>query len=289
MVARLAFCNDCDYSDLDTARAVWRVFEDHGLPVQDSFWLLDPTGSELALFRGSVAEKGPRHDELLEELAAGRLGILHGGGNFSEMFMPVRPTREGVGAALEWLRARARVPRVWSNHGDHGDLTNIGAARPTYQQGDDPGSGAYVLDLLLQRGVRWFWTDNHATNDFVRRADPTGPDPLVVRERCRSGHEVSCFWRYRGALPKAPDAHTLCRQLTPAHLDALVAADGVCVIYQHLSIHRDASGKAFTARRPVFDAENLAALAHLARLRDQGALVVERVEDLLAACDPVRA
>lgn len=283
MVARLAFCNDCDFADLDTARAVWRALDDHGLPFEDSFWLLDPMGSELALFRGSVAEPGPRHDELLHELAAGRLGILHGAGNFTRgTGCTVPPTREAVAGALAFLRERARVPAVWTNHGDEGDITNIGAALPRYHEGDDPGSGAYVLDLLLQAGVRWFWTDNHATNEFVRR-----PDQLVVREPTRSGHVIPCFWRYRGALPKAPDARTLRLQLTQEHLDALVAQDGVCVVYQHLCVHRDGVGTPRTAGRPVFDRENLDALARVARLREQGALQVLKVSELLAACAPV--
>ncbi len=291
MPALLAFCNDVDFSDRATSEEVRRILgSELGIAAEDSFWIFDPNGSERALFKRSLDEKGPRHEEVLEEIASGRLSILHGAGNFDAASTDVRAGRALVAGGLAYLRERARVPRVWTNHGDPGNVQNIGAGAPTYHEGDDPGSGAYVLDLLLQSGVRYFWADHHATNTFSLSADPTSRNPLVVRERARSGHSIECFFRYRGALPKAPDAQTLGLQLTRENLDRLVETEGACVIYQHWCVHRDGSGRPFTAGRPVFPEASLAGLRHVAGLRDRGLLRVLPVAKLLDECaGPARA
>ena len=283
--AALAFCNDTDFADWRTYREVHRVLgEEFGLPAQDSFWLFDPAGSEMALFRGSLEEKGARHDELLEEIGAGRLAVLHSAGNFSRSNTGIRPSRHLVEGGLDYLARHGQLPAVWTNHGDEGDIQNIGGQSPTYHEGDDPSSNAYILDLLLQGGVRFFWTDHHASNGFVFSADgPPGP-PLLVKEKTRAGFEISCFHRYRGALPQAPDAGTLSRQLTEENLTQLAESGGVTVIYQHWCVHRDADGRPHRATSPVFSPDNLAALARLADYRDRKFVRVVPLTELLNEC-----
>lgn len=285
MKPALAFCNDTDFGHWRAYQEVHRILgEELGLPVQDSFWLFDPAGSDLALFKASLDEKGPRHDELLEEIRNGRAAILHSAGNFSRTDTEVRPSRTLIAEGLAYLKEHARVPIVWTNHGDEGNIQNIGGERPTYQQGDDPASDAYVLDLLLQHGVRFFWTDHHATNDFVCSTNGAGGRPLLVRERTRAGFEITCFHRYRGALPKAPDARTLRLQLTEEHLASLAGSGGATVIYQHWCVHRDAEGRPYGATSPVFSPENLAGLRRLADYRDGGGVRVLPLTDLLREC-----
>jgi len=285
MLPSLAFCNDVDYSNWATYREVHRVLsEEYGLPAEDSFWLFDPRGSEMALFKKSLHEKGPRHDELLEAMAKGRLPILHGGGNFSCSNTEVRSSRSLIGAGLAYVRERGVMPTIWTNHGDDGDIQNIGGSAWTYQQGDDPASAAYILDLLLQGGARFFWTDRHASNDFVFSAKRSGKQPLLVKERTRSGHNITCFFRYRGALPKAPDAQTLGLQLSGVNLDRLVRTGGVTVIYQHWGVHRDQEGRPRTACEPIFPAESLAGLRRLQQYRDRGLIRVVPLTKLLNDC-----
>ena len=157
MVATLALCNDIDFADWDTYRAAHHELrEEFGIDAEDSFWLFDPAGSDMALFKSSLNEKGPRHDELLADIQIGRLNILHAAGNFDFATTDQRPTRRMIADGLDYLAEHARVPEVWTNHGDTGNLQNIGWPGCTYQCGDNPAADSYVLDLLLQHGVRYF-------------------------------------------------------------------------------------------------------------------------------------
>lgn len=284
MMPTLAFCNDTDFAHWKAYREVHRILdEEFGFPAQDSFWLFDPAGSELALFKGSQEEKGPRHDEVLEEVRSGRLAILHSAGNFSRVNTDVRPSRGLIEEGLAYLEEHAPMPTVWTNHGDEGDIQNIGGGRPTYQEGDDPSSDAYILDLLLQKGIKFFWTDHHSRNEFVFSAGAAGT-PLLVKERTRAGYEITCFHRYRGALPQAPDARTLSVQLADENLARLAENGGVTVIYQHWCVHRDADGRPYGATSPVFTRDSLAALKRLADYRDRGRMRVVLLTDLLREC-----
>lgn len=283
MPATLAFSNDIDFADWATYREAHHVLRNEfGIDADESFWLFDPAGSDLALFKGSVAEKGPRHDELLQDIVDRRLTILHSAGNFTQCPPEVRCTRGMVAEGLSYLKAHAPMPFVWVNHGGVADIQNIGGEQPVYQQGDDPASTAYLLDLLLQEGFRYFWQDRGSSNEFVLAA-PDRRDSILYTERTRSGHTITCFRRYRGALERAPDAQTLGQQLTPDNLAALVAARGTTIIYQHWCAHRDATGRPFTAGRPVFPPASLDALRRVAALRDQGVLQLPRLTALLDA------
>ena len=288
--AALAFCNDIDFADWSTYREAHRVlWECFGIDAEDSFWLFDPAGSEMALFKSSLSEKGTYHDEILEEVRAGRLAILHGAGNFDRLTTDLRPSRGLIGEGLAYLHEHACIPPIWSNHGDEGNIQNIGWPGAGYQQGDDPASECYVLDLLLQHGVRFFWTDRHCTNSFVCGRGSAGEQALIRLEMTRSGTPIHCFIRYRGALPKAPDAQTLGLQLTEEHLQSLIDQGGATVIYQHWCVHRDAERRPFTAGRPVFPLESMNALRRLADARDKGLLRIQRCAALLAECSQASA
>jgi len=278
----LAFCSDVDFADWGTYREVHRILGDEfGFETEDSFWLFDPSGSDLALFRGSLESKGPRHDELLEEIRSGRLAVLHGAGNFDRTQTRLRPCRSMIADGLAYLKEYATVPRVWTNHGDEGNIQNIGWPGASYQQGDDPSSSVYLLDLLMSYGVQFFWTDRLTTNSFVFR-NPGGEGPALVRhEDNRAGLAMHGFFRYRGALRKAPDAQTLGLQLTEEHLRALVDGRGDTIIYQHWCVHRGPDLRPRTAGRPVFPPESEVALRRLSKMRDEKLLRVSRASCLL--------
>lgn len=285
--AALAFCNDIDFADWETYCETHRVLrESYGIEVEDSFWLFDPGGSEMALFKSDLSEKGPRHDELLEHIRDGRLDILHSAGAFDRLTTRIVPSRGLIAEGLAYLREHARVPAVWTNHGDEGNIQNIGWGGATYHQGDDPSSDCYILDILQQYGVRYYWTDRLYTHDFVSSRDGQGAPAIVRREPTRAGMTIQGFVRYRGALPKAPDAQSLAKQLTEEHMRQLVERGGAVVIYQHWCVHRDIDGRPFTARRPVFPTESQQALKHLADLRDRGLVEVRKTYELLQACQP---
>lgn len=286
--ASLAFCNDIDFADWATFCEVHRcLYEEFGIDSDESFWLFDPAGSEMSLFKSSLSEKSPKHDELLDAVSQGRLSVLHALGNFDSVTATRRPCRALFAEGLWYLREKAKVPSVWTNHGDTGNIQNIGWPKCSYQQGDDPSSDVYIADLLRQHGVRYYWTDRHCTNDFICGRTPKDAQPILRMEATRSGWDLCCFLRYRGALPKAPDAETLAKQITDEHLDALEARRGVVVIYQHWCVHRDAEGRPHTAGRPVFPAESRRALAKLASRRDRNSLRLCRIGELLDECRPI--
>ena len=285
MNSAIAFCNDIDYADWNAYKEVHRVFEEEfGIYTEDSFWLFDPNGSDMALFKNNISEKGPKHDELLEDIKSGRLTILHSAGNFSRMFTDKRPTRQLVQEGLEYLKQYAKVPIIWTNHGDEGDIQNIGGRVHTYQQGDLPGTEVYILDLLLQYGFKFFCTDTNLINEFVLSVDNTGK-PLIEKVKTKSGYTINTFNRYRGPLPKAPDAETLWMQLSDNNLDSLIKGQGNTIIYQHWCVHRDSKGKPFTAEKPIFPKESYDALEKLAKLHSEGKLAIRKVMDLLLSIE----
>ncbi len=277
----IAFCNDIDFATWSSYREVHRCLrEEYGLDLEDSFWLFDPLGSELALFKSSLKQKGTYHDEILEEIRRRRLTILHACGNFDRN-TAFQPTRRLLAEGLDYLRRHASIPSIWTNHGDEGNIQNIGWRDATYQQGDLPSSDAFILDMLLQQGIRYFWTDRHTSNDFVFAPPGRAGQRIVHQEMTRAGLTINAFVRYRGSLPKAPDAETLGKQLSQAHLEALIAQRGDVVIYQHWCVHRASDGRAFTARPPIFPAESKQALQRLARHRDRNELRILPLADLL--------
>ena len=271
----LAFCNDCDFGAWNTYQEVRSTFHALGLPFEDSFWLFDPHGSDFGLFKSNLREKGPKHDELLEEIAAGRLTVLHGGANLDNG-AGLPEFRANLAAGLEYLKTQARIPRIWTNHGDENNRQNIGYGPLTHHAGDNPGAEAYCLDILLHYGLEYFWTDADYDNEHFCL------NPVVIRARAQNGQSIFRFRRFRGPLPKAPDAQTLSWQLREEHLAELERAKGCTILYQHWHVHRTGEGRPYTAASPVFPADSHARLARLAQKHAAGHIQVMPLADLLA-------
>lgn len=278
MAIKLAFCSDCDLQTWDGYRAVHGFLDDLGMPAGDSFWLFDPSGGEMALFGKDCREKGPRHDELLAEIAAGRLDVLHSAGSYGERFAQgLAPNRELIAEALDYLATHARVPKIWSNHGDANNIQNIGGASPLpYHNGDLPGSRCYLMDLLLQHGFEYFWIDGRLT---VKAGQPSR---LVARERTRSGHDIKVFQRFIGEMPWSPNGQNVALQINQANLDAWLENDQNVILYQHWGCHHDADFWAYTPSGHPLTEESQKALRWLAERRDKGEVEIVRLADLLA-------
>ena len=272
--ATLAFSNDCDFGNWDTYCEVRSVFSELGLPFEDSFWLFDPGGSDFGLFKSSMKEKGPRHDELLEEIAAGRLAVLHGGANLDETPL-AGPFREALAEGLTYLEEKARVPKIWVNHGSENNRQNIGYNANTYHRGDTPGNDFYCLDLLTGHGVEFFWTDADYDNDHFCLS------PVMLRAYARDGREIYRFRRFRGSLPKAPDAQTLSWQLNEEHLCRLENTGGGTVIYQHWHVHRTSDGSPHTALTPVFPKKTIQSLTVLAQKHQNSTIQLLPLREML--------
>lgn len=286
MAIKLAFCSDCDLQTWDGYRAIHGFLGDLGMPAGDSFWLFDPSGGEMALFGRDCREKGPRHDEILAEIAAGRLDVLHSAGSYGARFAQgLAPQRELVAEALDYLAAHARVPKIWTNHGDACNIQNIGGSAPLpYHNGDLPGSKCYLMDLLLQHGFEYFWIDRHLT---VNAEEPVR---LVARERTRSGHDINVFNRFMGVMPWAPNGQNVALQINRKNLESWLENDQDIILYQHWGCHHDADSRAYSPTGHPLTEESQQALRWLAECRDKGEVEIVGLGELLAeqAAEPLR-
>jgi SAM-dependent methyltransferase len=276
-MVKLAFCNDCDLQTWAGYKAVHATLDALKLPAGDSFWLFDPSGNEMGLFRRDCTEKGPRHDELLEEIRAGRIDVFHSAGQYSARFgQGLRPNRKSIAEALDYLAKHARIPRIWSNHGDELCVQNIGAATPLgYHCGDDPASDCYILDLFFDAGVKYFWTDGRLV------VDAGTPHRIVATEETRSKHSIKVFSRFIGKMPWAPNAQNFSLQLNDQNLDCWLANDQNIVIYQHWGCHHDENRWAYSPKGDPLTEESRHALEWLSSRCAEGKVEVVRLIDLL--------
>ncbi|MDD5218574.1 MAG: FkbM family methyltransferase [Candidatus Omnitrophica bacterium] len=274
---RLAFSNDCDLMSWDGYRRVHAFLDSLGLSAGDSFWLFDPSGSEMALFRQDTEHLGPRHRELMDAINAGRLDILHSVGSYGAPFnRGYKPSRKLTEQGLAYLKKHGKVPKIWTNHGDACNIQNIGGAFPSdYHHGDDPKDEAFILDLLLDYGVEFFWLDRLLVQDVHE------PYRLCDSEKCRSGHVIKTFRRFWG-LTQSPNANNLCAQIRPDRLEAIRRLSQNTVIYTHWGLHHGSDGKPFMITDELpFSEESQKALGRLANYNREGKISVMRLYDVL--------
>lgn len=258
-------------------REVHAVLDEFQLPAGDSFWLFDPSGSDMALFTHDLSNKGPRHDEILEEIHAGRIDVLHSAGSYGEKFnRGYRPNRKMIGGALEYLQMNGVSPKIWSNHGDVYNFQNLGGSHPSaHHQGDLPGSEAYVLDLLLQFGIEFFWLDRLLVSDAEIAYR------IVGTESSRDGHRINTFTRFSG-LPVGPNGQNLAQQLSISNLESLRRNQQSTVLYQHWGCDHDENNHAFTPEPgKTLGGASIEALRRLAEAHSAGSIRVCGLYELL--------
>lgn len=271
-----AFCSDCDFMTWEGYREVHSVLDSLKLPAGDSFWLFDPSGSDMALFTYDLKHKGPRHDELLEEIVTGRIDVLHSAGSYGAKFnMGFRPERTLVAGALEYLAKNGATPKIWSNHGDLFNTQNIGGSAPAaHHRGDLPDSEVFILDLLLEFGIEFFWLDRLLfgnSSDVYR---------VVGQEKSRSGHTINTFARFYG-LQSSPNAQNLGDQLSAVNLANFSANRQSTILYQHWGCHHDQSNAAYSPKGKVLADSSIAGLERLAEAHHSNKVRVVRLYELL--------
>jgi SAM-dependent methyltransferase len=276
MTVEIAFCNDCDLMSWRGYLEVHGFFDSLNIPARDSFWLFDPSGSDMALFTHDINHKGPRHNELLEGISSGRFDVLHSAGSYGAKFNAgYKPNRKLVAQGLEYLAKHARVPNIWSNHGDVNNIQNIGGAFPgDHHKGDIPESEIYIIDLLIEHGIKYFWLDRLLVTDDGL------PCRIVAEEMCRSGHIIKTFSRFNG-VDWAPNGQNLYQQITPERLTRLIELKQDIVLYQHWGCHHTSDRTAYTPTGDALVKESRDALLRLADLYHKGELKVTHLYDLL--------
>ena len=250
-----------------------------GMPAGDSCWLFDPSGGDFGLFTHDVQHPGPQHHWLLDEIAAGRIDILHSAGSYGAQFnRGYAPQRDEIARALDYLAAHAGVPRIWTNHGDACNRQNIGGRYPSaHHEGDLPGSDSYCLDLLEAHGVKHFWLDRLVVRD------EHAAYRVVADERCRDGRTIATFQRFLSSTVEwSPNAQNFADQLRSDHFDAFVANEQDVVLYTHWGCHHEGH-RAFTPQGEVLTRASRTALEQFAARASAGTIRIVGLGELLAA------
>lgn len=150
-----------------------------GLEVSDSFWFW-ANGNYFSLYHNHPAgpqARASEYDYIVEMAKAGWLDTLHGFGTWGGDY---RVSRVEMERALTEMAALGVRPALYVNHGGGRHMAhNLGGVWGTYQQGDDPSSESYCLDLLLDHGFRYFWTD------MMYESDKFGNDSWWPDDRSR--------------------------------------------------------------------------------------------------------
>lgn len=266
----VAFANDCDSLTWANYKYVHGMMNSLKLSAGDSFWLFSPDNSDMALFLNDTGSKASNHDNILGEIKEGRIDVLHGIGAYGKT--PCYPSRDDVRRAFDYLDRHGCKIRVWSNHGNSNHVHNMAARGPrTYQQGDLPFSEHYVLDIVLEYGVEYFWL----SHDLRFSLDE--PFRVLREEMTPSGAVINTFTRFAPAW--TTNAWTLPELLSAEALERACAARQSVVLFTHWGTR----GKGVDTNAPLLPRESIAALARLAEMQNQGKVRVVRLLDLLCA------
>lgn len=271
--AAVAISNDCEFMGWSDFLALYRILngpEELGLEVGTSLFFYVTNAlchSSFGYFEDLGNTPSPHAPQIRELVRAGYIDTVHAYGDFDDGTF-VRGHAERVVAECE--RHGMRFP-VWTNHGSDQNFQNLGHHGLTgHQQGDDPASPFYHLDLLRQIGATYFWVD-----DGYQQAVADGT-PLLYSETARDGSTLRLMRRYRGLAGKpAPMAASLPEQMTVADLDLLVERSEACIYYQHLGAWERTGPTQFVSNRPPYlSPAGRRVLEHLADLYRRGDCLV---------------
>jgi ubiquinone/menaquinone biosynthesis C-methylase UbiE len=257
---------------------VHNLCDELNLPAGDSFWLFDPTyqkerTSEMALFINDINHKAPNHDNLLQHIKDGKLDVLHSVGNFHGVNVAegyVYPSRDEIGKALDYLESHGCSVRIHTSHGNKLNLHNMppNFSQRSYQRGDLPFSAYYVFDLLQDFGVEYWWNS-------ILMQDLAMPQRLVYPRRTPAGDTA---WEFQRFGKWRATAHTLQECLSRANLERAVELRQNLIIFTHWGTKGSAPKE---PHLPLWHRGNIAALARLSEMQNQGEIQVVRLEELL--------
>ena len=295
--AMVALVNDCDNTaprSFERYHRFLNTFDQTiygaglGLDISDSFFAYTAAAdynSVMTYFLG-VDPGEPKDARRIERyIRAGWIDALHTYGDFSILQAPDEEgsgggaslfTRELALAAFQSLKSAGIFPIVWTDHGNEGNVQNIGSYgfeySSRYKRGDSLLSQEYYhADATLAGGVKYVW-DAKSNNNF-------GYEFPMFARTLRDGRKVWSFSRYTGESGIFGDVtwdwypERLRYTLTEERLSELVRKRQYGLFAQHLG---------FYGEDYIFDSEDVAALRRLASYQhEQGAILVARTSRLL--------
>jgi SAM-dependent methyltransferase len=250
-----------------------------GLEVGNSFWIWSDKG-EFSLHHAgpwdSSAPESPESHRIRDLVECGWLDTLHSFGDWRKGYYL---DRSAIKRGFEILDKLPNIPEVFVNHGG-GDLRthNIGGPWPSYQAGDDPKSSQYILDQLLDRGIKFYWTDKLFENEkfgddltnfnssfekwetvnqissyhkkirnscgvfkYFKNSIPISAKNVLSNKTFFPliGRDGNAFYGFKRFRGKdGPHLGNLNEQLSRDNLNQLVSETGTVIIYQHLGVWR---------------------------------------------------
>lgn len=250
-----------------------------GVEVSFSYWTFADRNLTWSVFDDDN-KLSPEAPAAFALMRAGLIDTLHSYGGITDG-RGVAFDRKRIEMALHVLREEGVATRIYSNHGTIHDLQNVGGSFAYYQQGDVVGHPMYHLDLSTDYGLKFYWTDVDYDNEesFFSINPGSKRPPLLMTQVSRDGTPIIRFRRFRGPLPKAPDAESFGVQVLDLVLRNKI--EGYSIVYQHLGVHRTPNGKPFSARNPYYPPRSIEAWERLADLHRSGAVLVTTTERLL--------
>jgi hypothetical protein len=269
----VAISNDCEFMSWSDYLGIYRQLNDPaglGLEVGTSLFFFVTNAlchSSFGYFEDLAGTPAAEAPLIREMVRAGYIDTIHAYGDFDDGGF----TRRHAELVVEECERNDLQFPFWTNHGSDKNVQNLGhEALAVYQQGDDPTSPYYHLDLLRRTGAQFYWVDDGYQQSV---AEDT---PLLYEETARDGSPLRLVRRYRGLVGKpAPTAGSLPEQMTADDLNLLVERGEACVYYQHLGAWARTGPTEFLANHPpYFDAAGLGVLQHLAALYHRGDCLV---------------
>jgi hypothetical protein len=143
----LAICSDIDETDTREQHEAVQHFmrETIGIPFSNSFFPYHDEG-KFSLFSGRPSDRSA----ILEQIRGGTIDVIHSYGEKKDF------SRRDVQPVLEELRMHGCRIEVWVDHKD--SKSNVCKYR-CHGLGDLPERPEYHMDLTLQSGIRFIWTD----------------------------------------------------------------------------------------------------------------------------------
>ena len=198
--AALSISNDCDFLTIESMLSLHQLFASPvsvgglDLDLSDSFFFYQNGSSypTYSYFDGLSFTPSKAAPAMREMIKTGHLDTMHALGDFENGGFG----RHFAQYALEELDKHGLSVPIWSNHGGFGNIQNIGTEEFFYHHsGDDLNRPFYILDILEDIGVRYFWLDAYLCNQIglsVWNEIPKDAERKVPRQRAKQN--ASKLW-----------------------------------------------------------------------------------------------
>jgi lipopolysaccharide transport system ATP-binding protein len=276
----ISISNDCEFLTRNAYEGLHKLLcESSGLNLEvtnSAFFYTTQSvcHSSIGYFDGLTNRRSSDAGYISEMINAGWIDTIHAYGDFDKGGFK---RSMAINVLEEFSKRNLTIP-IFSNHGSDQNSQNVGYCELNgYQEGDNPISPSYHLDITRQLGVKYFWVDTEITNV------PTNLESVFRTVWARDDTSLLLFSRYRGLIGKpAPNAGSLAEQISIQDIDRIIKNGATCIYYQHLGVSKRNDFGGFEANQsPYFGDKEFRVLEYLALKFHEGICLVAGVGRLL--------